>query len=70
MSTLHIVETKTGNLLPDTIERTRAATLPGSMTTRLLLQRAVRRRATWRTAGMYNRHVFYHELGTIRLGTL
>src|SRR5258707_6180965 len=65
MSTLHIVETKTGNLLPDTIERTRAASIAwkhdnsGFYYTRYPNKGDV-------AAGqeMYNRHVFYHELGT------
>jgi prolyl oligopeptidase len=65
MSTLHIVETKTGNLLPDTIERTRAASIAwkpdnsGFYYTRYPKKGDV-------AAGqeMYNRHVFYHELGT------
>jgi prolyl oligopeptidase len=65
MSTLHIVETKTGNLLPDTIERTRAASIAwkpdnsGFYYTRYPKKGDV-------AAGqeMYNRHVFYHQLGT------
>ncbi len=65
MSTLHIVETKTGRLLPDTIARTRAASIAwmldnsGFYYTRYPKQGDV-------AAGheMYNRHVFYHELGT------
>ncbi len=64
MSTLHIVETKTGNLLPDTIERTRACSIAwmpdnrGFYYTRYPMKGDV-------PAGqeMYNRHVFYHELG-------
>src|SRR5205807_10474973 len=31
MSTLHVVETKSGNILPDTIERTRAASVAWSL---------------------------------------
>ena len=65
MSTLHITETKTGNLLPDTIERTRASSIAwkhdnsGFYYTRYPKKGDV-------AAGqeMYNRHVFYHELGT------
>src|SRR5207302_11446332 len=64
MSTLHILETKTGKLLPDTIERTRAASISwkpdnsGFYYTRYPKPGDV-------AAGqeMYNRHVFYHELG-------
>jgi prolyl oligopeptidase len=65
MSTLHILETKTGKLLPDTIERTRAASISwkpdnsGFYYTRYPKKGDV-------AAGqeMYNRHVFYHELGS------
>ena len=64
MSTLHVIETKTGNILPDTIERTRAASIAwkhdnsGFYYTRYPKKGEV-------PAGqeMYNRHVFYHELG-------
>ena len=65
MSTLHIVETKTGTILPDTIERTRAASLAwlhdnsGFYYTRYPKKGEV-------PAGqeMYNRHVYFHLLGT------
>ena len=65
MSTLHIIETKTGTILPDTIERTRAASIAwrhdnsGFYYTRYPKKGDVR-------AGqeMYNRHVFFHLLGT------
>jgi prolyl oligopeptidase len=64
MSTLHIIETKTGTILPDTIERTRAASVAwrkdnhGFYYTRYPKKGEV-------PAGqeMYNRHVYYHELG-------
>ena len=64
MSTLHIIETKTGTILPDTIERTRAASIAwmpdnsGFYYTRYPNKGDV-------PAGqeMYNRHVFYHQLG-------
>jgi prolyl oligopeptidase len=64
MSTLHIVETKTGTILPDAIERTRAASIAwlpdnfGFYYTRYPKKGDV-------PAGqeMYNRHVFFHELG-------
>jgi prolyl oligopeptidase len=64
MSTLHIIETKTGTLLPDIIERTRAASIAwmpdnsGFYYTRYPKKGDV-------PAGqeMYNRHIFYHELG-------
>jgi prolyl oligopeptidase len=65
MSTLHIVETKTGTQLPDNIERTRAASIAwlhdnsGFYYTRYPKKGDV-------AAGqeMYNRHVFFHWLGT------
>jgi prolyl oligopeptidase len=65
MSTLHIIETKTGTLLPDTIERTRACSIAwlhdnsGFYYTRYPNKGDV-------PAGqeMYNRHVFFHMLGT------
>jgi prolyl oligopeptidase len=65
MSTLHLIETATHKLLPDTIERTRAASIAwkpdnsGFYYTRYPKPGEV-------AAGqeMYNRHVFYHELGS------
>jgi prolyl oligopeptidase len=65
MSTLHIIETATGKLLPDTIERTRAASIAwlhdnsGFYYTHYPNKGDV-------PAGqeMYNRHVFFHLLGT------
>lgn len=65
MSTLHVIETATGKLLPDTIERTRAASLAwkpdnsGFYYTRYPKQGEVAEGQE-----MYNRHVFYHALGT------
>ncbi|MCU1301702.1 MAG: serine protease, family peptidase [Candidatus Sulfotelmatobacter sp.] len=64
MSTLHIIETKSGKQLPDTIERTRAASIAwmpdnsGFYYTRFPKKGDVE-------AGqeVYNRHVFYHVLG-------
>lgn len=65
MSTLHIIETNTGKLLPDTIERTRACSIAwmpnnsGFYYTRYPKKGDV-------PAGqeMYNRRVFYHPLGS------
>jgi prolyl oligopeptidase len=65
MSTLHVMETATRKLLPDTIARTRAASLAwkpddsGFYYTRYPKPGDV-------AAGeeMYNRHVFYHLLGS------
>jgi prolyl oligopeptidase len=64
-STLHVIETKTGAELPDTIERTRAASIAwlhdnsGFYYTRYPKKGDV-------PAGqeMYNRHVFFHLLGS------
>jgi prolyl oligopeptidase len=65
MSTLHIVETRSGTILPDTIESTRAASIAwlhdnsGFYYTRYPKKGDV-------PAGqeMYNRHVYFHYLGT------
>jgi prolyl oligopeptidase len=65
ISTLHIVETASGDSLPDTIERTRAASIAwkpdnsGFYYTRYPKPGEV-------PAGeeMYNRHVFYHQVGS------
>ena len=65
MSTLHVIETSTRKVLPDTIARTRAASLAwkpddsGFYYTRYPKPGDV-------AAGqeMYNRHVFYHALGS------
>jgi prolyl oligopeptidase len=65
MSTLHVIETKTGAILPDAIERTRAASIAwlhdnsGFYYTRYPNKGDV-------PAGqeMYNRHVFFHLLGS------
>jgi prolyl oligopeptidase len=65
MSTLHVIETKTGTILPDTIERTRAASVAwlhdnsGFYYTRYPEKGEV-------PAGqeVYNRHVFFHLMGS------
>jgi prolyl oligopeptidase len=65
MSTLHVIETKTETILPDTIERTRACSIAwlhdnsGFYYTRYPQKGEV-------PAGqeMYNRHVFFHLLGS------
>ena len=65
MSTLHVIETKTGTILPDTIERTRAASIAwlhdnsGFYYTRYPKKGEV-------PAGqeMYNRHIYFHLLGS------
>ena len=65
MSTLHIVETKTGNLLPDIIERTRAASIAWKLNNSgFYYTRYPKKGDVAAGQEMYNRHVFYHELGT------
>jgi prolyl oligopeptidase len=65
MSTLHIVETKTGNLLPDTIERTHAASIAWSHdNSGFYYTRYPKKGDVPEGQERYNRHVFYHELGT------
>jgi prolyl oligopeptidase len=65
MSTLHIIETKTGNALPDTIERTRAASIAWKLdNSGFYYTRYPKKGDVAEGQEMYNRHVFYHELGT------
>ena len=65
MSTLHIVETKTGHPLPDTIERTRAASIAWKLdNSGFYYTRYPKKGDVPDGQEMYNRHVFYHELGT------
>jgi len=65
MSTLHVIETATGKILPDAIERARASSVAwmpdnsGFFYTRLPKKGDVAEGQE-----MYNRHVFYHVLGT------
>ncbi len=64
MSTLHIIETKTGTVLPDTIERTRAASIAWTLdNTGFYYTRYPKKGEVPAGQEMYNRHVFYHELG-------
>ena len=64
MSTLHIIETKTGTVLPDTIERTRAASIAWTPdNTGFYYTRYPKKGDVPAGQEMYNRHVFYHELG-------
>jgi prolyl oligopeptidase len=63
MSTLHIIETKTGTLLPDTIERTRAASIAWKLdNSGFYYTRYPKKGDVPAGQEMYNRHVFYHEL--------
>ncbi len=65
MSTLHIIETKTGKMLPDTIERTRAASIAWLLdNSGFYYTRYPKKGDVPEGQEMYNRHVFYHELGT------
>ena len=65
MSTLHIIETKTGRLLPDTIERTRAASIAWKLdNSGFYYTRYPKKGEVAEGQEMYNRHIFYHELGT------
>jgi len=65
MSTLHLVETKTGAALPDIIERTRAASIGWQHDNRgFYYTRYPKKGDVPAGQEMYNRHVFYHELGT------
>ena len=65
LSTLHIIETRTGTLLPDTIERTRAASIAWEHDNRgFYYTRYPKKGEVPEGQEVYNRHVFYHELGT------
>jgi prolyl oligopeptidase len=64
MSTLHVIETKTGNILSDTIERTRAASIAWKLdNSGFYYTRYPKKGEVPAGQEMYNRHVFYHELG-------
>jgi prolyl oligopeptidase len=64
MSTLHVIETKTGTPLPDTIERTRAASIAWMPdNSGFYYTRYPRKGEVPAGQEMYNRHVFYHLLG-------
>ena len=65
MSTLHIIETTTGKLLPDTIERTRAASIAWDLdNSGFYYTRYPKKGDVPEGQEMYNRRVFYHVLGT------
>src|SRR5216684_426296 len=65
MSTLHIIETKTGKLLSDTIERTRAASIAWKLdNSGFYYTRYPKKGDVAEDQEMYNRHIFYHELGS------
>jgi prolyl oligopeptidase len=63
ISTLRVIETKTGTLLPDTIERTRAASIAWNLdNSGFYYTRYPKKGDVPDGQEMYNRHVFYHEL--------
>ncbi len=65
MSTLHILETKTGNSLPDTIERTRGASIAWMHdNSGFYYTRYPKKGDVPEGQEVYNRHVFYHDLGS------
>jgi prolyl oligopeptidase len=65
MSTLHVIETVTGKPLPDTIERTRACSLAWKPdASGFYYTRYPKKGEVAEGQEMYNRHVFYHALGT------
>ncbi len=64
MSTLHVIETATRKLLPDVIERTRAASIAWKPDdSGFYYTRYPKKGDVAEGQEMYNRHVFYHSLG-------
>jgi prolyl oligopeptidase len=65
MSTLHIIETNTGEILPDTIGRTRAASIAWTHDNfGFYYTRYPKKGDVPDGEEAYHRHVFYHALGT------
>ena len=65
MSTLHVIETATRRLLPDVIQRTRAASIAWRHDDRgFYYTRYPKKGDVAEGQEMYNRHVFYHALGS------
>ena len=65
MSTLRIIETKTGALLPDTIERTRACSIAWLHdNSGFYYTRYPKKGDVPQGQEMYNRHVFFHLMGS------
>jgi len=63
MSTLHVIETKSGNLLPDAIERTRGCSIAWKHdNSRFYYTRYPKNGEVPEGQEVYNRHVFYHDL--------
>jgi prolyl oligopeptidase len=64
MSTLHVIETATGKLLPDQIERTRAADIAWKLdNSGFFYTRYPKKGDVPEGEEVYHRHVFYHALG-------
>jgi prolyl oligopeptidase len=64
MSTLHVIETATKRLLPDTIERTRGASIAWKPDdSGFYYTRYPKKGEVAEGQEVYNRHVFYHTLG-------
>jgi prolyl oligopeptidase len=65
LSTLHVIETATGQLLPDNIERTRAASVGWKPdNSGFYYTRYPKKGDVAEGQEMYNRHVFYHAMGS------
>ncbi len=65
MSTLHVIETKTGTILPDAIERTRAASIAWLHdNSGFYYTRYPNKGDVPLGQEVYNRHVFFHLLGS------
>jgi prolyl oligopeptidase len=65
LSTLHLVDVATGKLLPDTIERTRAASIAWKLdNSGFWYTRYPKKGDVPEGQEAYNRHVFYHALGS------
>ncbi len=65
MSTLHVIETATGQLLPDSIERTRAVSLAWMLdNSGFCYTRYPKKGEVAEGQEVYYRHVFYHTLGS------
>jgi prolyl oligopeptidase len=65
ISTLRVIETASGKLLPDSIERTRAASLAWKHdNSGFFYTRYPKKGEVPEGQEVYNRHVFYHALGT------
>ncbi|MGA2163755.1 MAG: prolyl oligopeptidase family serine peptidase [Solirubrobacteraceae bacterium] len=65
VSTLYVIETASGKLLPDAIERTRAASVAWKPdNSGFFYTRYPKKGDVTEGQEVYNRHVFYHALGT------